>query len=255
MSLIDLTTSCIAQWKMNDNATSEDVINSQGFQELDVAQAQQYTSVLHTTGKVGGALTFNGTSDYIFVSTTFSSILTDSFSWSVWVKPTDGQQIPENDTDIFGLKEMALWFNNRGGLEFYYCIGADGPLITNPVFSDGQQDWHHIVAIAENIESTSVRLTIYFDGVSVDTKTLTGNMANWITEDTSFAIGQMIYEGAVRAGEYFEGSLDNVCLFDKALSASEIGFLYNGGAGTEELTGEYDDGGIMSDELSSCWGF
>ncbi|RKY29695.1 MAG: hypothetical protein DRP74_08375 [Candidatus Omnitrophota bacterium] len=31
---------------------------------------------------------------------------------------------------------------------------------------------------------------------------------------------------------YFDGSIDNVMIFNKALSASEVGELYNEGAGT-----------------------
>ena len=46
--------------------------------------------------------------------------------------------------------------------------------------------------------------------------------------------------------------LDNVCIFNKALSTDEIAFLYNGGTGTESLTDQTDSGtGVTMDDLFS----
>ena len=42
---------------------------------------------------------------------------------------------------------------------------------------------------------------------------------------------------------YFDGVIDNVMVFDKALTVEEIGLLYNGGSGTETIPGsEATDG-------------
>ena len=45
----------VSHYKMNDNVTSTTVIDSMG---VNNGTAQQNTSVLHTTGKIDGALSF-----------------------------------------------------------------------------------------------------------------------------------------------------------------------------------------------------
>jgi hypothetical protein len=81
-----LKEACVMQLKMNDIARSTAVIDSQG---LVTAIAVRNTQVMSVEGKFGGALNFNGTSDYI--DTGQPLLFNDSFTTSVWVQPTDGQ--------------------------------------------------------------------------------------------------------------------------------------------------------------------
>lgn len=251
--MIDLTANCVAHYKMNDDAASTVVIDSQGHSN---GTAQQNTEDLTTTGKVNDALTFNGTSDYINTNSDFKSVFQSDFSISAWIKPTDGQ--PSVDKGIFGtfdsspLSGVNLYISTVGGeIKFYYSVGSEYKTITaSSLLDDGQETWHFLVAIAEQVTSTTVKLSIYFDGDLAKTDTFTCDMGDFSGLETLF-IGQMNFNGNPIAEEYFEGDIDNVMVFDRVLSQSEIDFLYSNGNGTEHL----DSGAMPAGMLTETWGF
>jgi len=75
-------------WTMDGNADNAIVLDS-GVYAND-GTAQQNTSVLHTTGIVDGALTFNGRSDYINCGDSSVFDIIDEISIAAWIKTTDG---------------------------------------------------------------------------------------------------------------------------------------------------------------------
>ena len=62
-AVADLASSCVGHWKMNDNEPNTTVVDSSG--NGNYGTAQQDTNGLHTTGKIDGALTFDGSGDFI----------------------------------------------------------------------------------------------------------------------------------------------------------------------------------------------
>jgi hypothetical protein len=235
MSQIDLTSSCVCQYRMNDNAASTDVIDSVGAY---TGTAQANTNTLDTTGKINGALTFNGTGDYVDIGATFQSILWDSFSVNLWLKivftapPSTGLVVSSNfessSTSVF-----MFGFDTTGGnLFLFYSYRANGHTAFNGFYPVTLPTDEYIMAtvVLEKLSSTSVILSMYKNGNLVAQETnLDCPMSQYVSAENMFL------------GKTLSGSLDDVMLFDKALSADEIGFLYNSGSGTEELTGEFDD--------------
>jgi hypothetical protein len=67
--------------------------------------------------------------------------------------------------------------------------------------------WHHIVAVYEQ-NSGSTRWAIYIDGLLAD------------TIDTSERIVQSA--NGLKIGQFFQGNLDDIVFFSKALSAAEV---------------------------------
>jgi hypothetical protein len=82
-------------------------------------------------------------------------------------------------------------------------------------YKDG--NWH-----MATIVKTGGKLELYIDGTFVDddTQTFTGNFNS-----------SPIYMGAWSAGNYYIGSVDEIGYWEKALSSTEVGQLYNGGNG------------------------
>ena len=60
---------------------------------------------------------------------------------------------------------------------------------------------------------------------------LNGNLEAGPTADTPGSPANMSI--GVDGGSYFNGSLDDVRIYNRALSADDIAMLYNGGNGTE----------------------
>lgn len=233
-TIIDLRTACVAHYKMNDNTASATVVDSQGFSN---GTAQQNTSSLFTTGKVGGALTFNGTSDYIDTGNTFQSVFQRDFSVNLWFKTNDGMP-----PDVWYLFETytavdAVLITMYGGDVGADCTinGNTAPGCGGIVFGDGPQDWAMVTATFHQIDETgNFCLSLYFNGSFLDDVVVDDIILANYTSSTNVHLGHYIDS---EIHYYYSGLIDNVMIFNKVLSTDEIAFLWNGGNGTEYLNG------------------
>lgn len=226
---------CVAQYKMNDNTGSATVIDSKAYSN---GIAQQNTSALHTTGKIGGALSFNGTSDYIDANDTFESVFQSSFTINLWCKPTDGQ--PSASQYLLGLEDLGpsmyidIKLSTTGSFvcdyeNVYSWVRAE----SSSSLSDGQQDWIMITMVVKEVSETTAKIVFYKnDSLDKDGDIRTINLNDYDCDYNIF-IGNFNDNG--EPDSYFAGSLDNVMIFNKALSSIEIQELYNNGKGRESF--------------------
>jgi hypothetical protein len=225
------TPSPVSQWKMNDNAASTTVVDAMGISN---GTAQQNTSVLHTTGKIDGALSFNGSSDYINCGSDSSLNITGEISISVWIYagaiPDDalwvicGRQY-DGDTSGFGLildGRLNPDSQTAPRRHIHFQIGDGSYHVTNVNAIVPTSEWVHIVATRKANENA----VVYYNGVSqsLTSAAWTGN----ITYSQSFKIGNQ--QGFSR---FFTGSIDDLRIYDFALTSDQVSYLYNSGHGTE----------------------
>jgi hypothetical protein len=173
-------------------------------------------------GKLGQALSFDGTDDRIDIPNATNFALS-SFTISAWAK--------KNGTNFDGIfshnrlplpadTHYHLRFENNGSI---YCLAGDddgsGYLVIVPV-SGGTSGWHHLVCRFQ-----SDALSAYADGVLLGTDT-----SGTYTPDTSDAteIGRIVRSGG-STFDWAKGSIDEVRVYNRALSADEIKRLYNMG--------------------------
>lgn len=252
---------CVLHYKMNDNAATTTVIDSMGNYN---GTAQRNTSLMATTGKIGGALDFDGTTDYINVGDSLQSVFQSDFSVSLWVKPTEGQ--PEEgveEGDIFGVddaiangSDIEIWhytfwhpsYGDLGVLATTYKSDGKGFGVstgTTSAFNAGQETWHHIVWNTKQTSPTVVTGYLYLDKVLRGSNSKSGCvMADYVGEKELY-IGAHNLTGAIIP---FYGPIDDVMVFNDALTQEEIIFLYNGGFGTEHLDYPHNP-------INETWGF
>ena len=160
-------------------------------------------------GKVGGALEFDGIDDYI--STPFIlDPVKGSLSAFAWIKGgTQGQVIISQTGDFGG---TWLGINPSGdNLMTGFSAMYFGALVSETVITDGQ--WHHVGFV---YDLDSLHRLLYVDGAQV-------------AEDTTVVSGMPsdggLYIGASKdldAGTFFSGMIDDVRIYDVALTAEEI---------------------------------
>jgi hypothetical protein len=210
----------IVHYKMNDNAASVSVVDSKG---TNTGTAQQNTSVLATNGLINGALSFNGSTDYISAN---EGILSNSaqFSFSLWVKPASV------DSASYYRGIIAKGSYNSGGFELvqklatadgsmYLVVGAD---LLEPTTKLSAGNWIHIAAAG-----TSSNVNLYFNSQYDSTvNSVFSNSTNL------FRLG--LRQPEESAAYYFNGDIDDVRIYDRTLTTNEIAELYNAGAGTED---------------------
>ena len=177
---------------------------------------------------------FDGSNHAIDTGSHFRSTFQDSFSFSIWFKVTDGRAAAEQY--LFGVDGGAdtlyLVIDVNGRFTFKYDSDSNTSsyrsLAAAYTLADGQADWHHIVATADSAIAATRGTKLYFDGVFViPTAGSTGNTASVVFAD--YSTTNVLYIGAENAAGVngpFGGLIDDVMLFNKALSAIEVRNIY-----------------------------
>jgi hypothetical protein len=236
---IDLTNNTVAQYKMNDNAANTTVVDAQGFSN---GTSLSPTNTIGTTGKINGALQFNGLTgfaggDYIDSNNDFQETFKKNFSINFWHKMDDGS--PANTMYFFGQDDTVsdgislIWDTGSISCEYNVSTNSVSAISALNIFNDGQETWHMMTVTVEQVNATDVTAKLYNDGIEIATATSTVVMSG-CTPTANLTIGT---EKVGSTDLNFGGDMDNFCIFDKALTEKEILFLYAGGAGTETLEG------------------
>ncbi len=153
------------------------------------------------------------------------------FTVSVWTKPTFNQSFGVNgDSDIVekwegngGYPYVIRYLNQRSGanhgkINVARYDGTNNPFITsNKKLDDGK--WHHIALV-----KSGENLTLYIDG-SVE-GTVSDSTSADTTNTSPIYIGKRGSDGD--GNNNYNGSVDDLRLYDTALSASQISDLASG---------------------------
>jgi Tol biopolymer transport system component len=201
----------IAYWKLDEEAgnTAYDSIGS-------------YDSILHGEslwqpdgGKVGGALQFDGIDDY--VETDFIINPEDgSLSAFAWVKNgAPGQTIISQANSTSGLDSTWLCTDPSDGRLITKLMHPPfSPLESESVITDGL--WHHVGVV---YDFDGLHRSLYVDGIQV---------AIDVTPVAPMRSYGGLYIGTdktLEAATFFSGLIDDVRIYDVALSAEEVTVL------------------------------
>jgi len=177
------------------------------------------------TGYLNGAQQFDGSSTGIDVTshTDFDWGLGDSFSIEFWMQ-TDSTSTCAGNEVVIGRVDGAAWWVGceDGGAAAFYLRDTDmeSEYVTGTVVTDG--DWHHVVAIRD-AGANQVRL--YVDGAA-STPVGTSYTAGFGSAAAALNIGWL----DTPSRYHFSGLVDEMALYDRALSTAEIQQHHDAGA-------------------------
>ncbi len=214
MNELVVPTDYIGYWKLDETngATASD---SSGNGNTGTVVGASWTA----NGQVNGCLSFNGTGNYVQVTNS----LADDFSLAFWVKTTQ-------------IGGSGQWYQGRGLVDGYvagntndfgtslsgnyFAFGTGNPdttIVSTTPINDGV--WHHCVATRVKATGT---LTIYVDGVPQGS-------ANGGTN--SLSTSAYVRFGSRQTGvNFFNGSLDEIKFYNRALGSNEVTALYRDSA-------------------------
>jgi len=202
----------IAYWKF-DETEGTTAYDSAGSNHGNVHGAQW------TTGQVGSALDFDGVNDYVEVSDDSSLRFSqyDSFSISLWAKPVLGGFLFSKmrafaQYGVFGYE--LRWI---GLYKFELVIEKSGAASVFAGTSNNSAPpdrWYHVTTVYDNKD-----MKIYLDGELRGTNFFNYDTGN-TTPDKNLAIGVRSYDSILQW--YFNGIIDEVSIYDRALSDDEI---------------------------------
>lgn len=208
-----LSNGLISYWRMDE---------SSGQGVGDYTGTNNGTAIgttIDTTGKVGYSRSFTGTGNYITIPYNQSLNTTASFSLSVWIKPTQ----TSGSGFIFGRgKDQAGEYRLRqSGRSIMFQMNSSGWWSHTSSLALNIGVWNHAVVVFD-YQTQNIRM--YINGVQVLSETETHNLpANTLTA--------VIGADGINLADWFSGGIDEVGLWNRALSTGEITNLYNNGNG------------------------
>jgi Concanavalin A-like lectin/glucanases superfamily len=169
---------------------------------------------VYPAGVLGDAIVLNGTNNYINLGNKSYWDLADiSHSFSAWFKTTSSGWLFSRLAGGYPGAGYLISVNSSGNISFSERSSGNAiGLVSNIAVDDG--NWHHIVCVAD-VESKQTK--IYIDGVLDKSGTFSGDL---IDCDTSLAVG-----GRIGGTYLFDGTMDEIKIFRKSLSADEIKIL------------------------------
>lgn len=174
---------------------------------------------------------FDGDNDYITIPYD-STIDFDSadFSVSVWVKTntsTNGRILHQgNATGTW----WSINYNNTSNVvQFFFDDGSDTAVVETDIANVSDSEWHHLAF--SFIRGNT--LIAFLDRISIGSADISA--INGISNSDPLEIG-----ADPDSGIYFDGRIDELRIYDRALGGDEVRALYN-----------YDDGGNLLGELAN----
>lgn len=174
-------------------------------------------------GNPNAAYSFNGINNYLTKnSLSYNFSQSDSYSVSFWIKKAD------NASGVAMMSGSStnnnfIWLLQYDATKIIYGTNKQGQAWTwlnGPAYST---EWEHYVAVYNNQS-----MQLYKNGISV------GTTSNIYTSVLSAALPFYI-GSAIGPSGYINGSIDDVGIWNRALTPTEVTQLYNGILSTHEI--------------------
>ena len=150
---------------------------------------------------------FDGAGDYISVPSSSSLSIGGTLTITAWIR--------KDTTGVFGAilakrdstTNYQLIVRDTNVLSFY-----QGTTVVNDTTALSANTWYHIAVVA-----TSGSTDFYING----------SLSSSGSGTTITATSDNLYIGQVASSSYWDGYMDEIVIFDRALNSTEIGNIYN----------------------------
>jgi len=226
--LAGLNDGLVAYYPFNGNANDESGNGHNGIIQGATLTADRF-------GNANSAYNFNGVDNNIELENTTSYDMFSGFSLVAWVNFTNSA-------------DQSIISKHKNHLKNSYNIATSGHIVLNTnnrstyietpnTYNDG--NWHFIVGIYNGTANTTTT-SIYVDG------------ALMVAGKTEYSIGsaENIRIGSDSSMSFFNGTVDDVRIYSRVISESEILELYNEGSDTCSYKDSDNDGVV--DLLDKC---
>jgi hypothetical protein len=260
-----LSNGLVAHYEMDDDAIGEVTaqakdssgnLNHGQFFGFDNIVSNGFSNDIPAQIGTGTSLKFDGNNDFVEADVDFSG--TDAITTSFWFNKPGSSGIKailelssnfnsNNDGFVFSVDETGgpctgygVTIGLRGNAGYNLaCRSAAAPL----------NQWHHYLGIFDKGASAANETQLYIDGVLQ----IVDRPVGFSNENTNnFANDTLYFMSRGGVGLFNRGLLDDVRVYDKALSQTEINYLYNGSGmdpGTSNLQAlwTFDDDSAVKD--------
>jgi len=201
-----LYTSLVAYYPFNGNANDESGNGNNGT-------VNGATLTTDRNGNSNKAYSFSGNQQYI--STPINSEFTNQITISVWIKTN----VNKDNSGVFcsrnGSNGNGIWIFLDGRPYMMLSNGQGVGVSVEASSTVTNNSWHHILATFNGSVAK-----IYIDGTFINQST----SVYTIILQANFIIG---YDALLGYNRYFKGLIDDIRIYNRTLSDTEIQQLYN----------------------------
>lgn len=216
----------------------------------------EYGGISYVSGKIGQAARFDGVNDFIKIYSGGELIGESAFTFSAWIKPYSLAKTKYYQNTIFTQND-----NNNGYVTNDILIGGEKYSSDNSIVYDNypprggwvksytkinKNQWTHIVVVKYN-----QKVTFYINGIKDVEHSYTESVSSSTTSSIdNVLIGSRYFKG--KACCQYHGLLDEVRIYNRALSQSEVTSLYNG-SGSSGSSGGFFGSCYTKDDVDAAY--
>ena len=217
------TTGLVGYWPLDD---------ARGLSAADLSgnnhNGKLNNSPVWTTGKVGAALIFNGLNTAIDINTSVLNT-SNSFSVAAWVQLADLNKwhtaVSQDGNDISGFF-LQFTASSQFAFSLVNSDSTSGTAIrATSKFNPVVNTWYHLVGV---YDASAKQSSLYVNGVLQSSQTVP---AAWNAGGET-VIGRAKWGGNT---DFWNGKIDDVRLYNRALSATDVSDLYGLAAANSPL--------------------
>ena len=217
---------CIGHWKL-DETSGTDIADASGNGNNGTSERDAGT-MGSVAGAIGTALTFDGVNDFITVtdSTYFDFMGLGDFTISAWIKTSDdGNEMAILSTYVSG-SDAGFYLRKSASNKLHLHLN-DGSNSKDPTTATSINTgaWVHVVATCDRDGNVS----LYLDTIAeyADSMTSIGDISN----SQDLLIGALL----TTPSQLWAGQIDDIKIYNRVLTTTEIGQLYNSGSPVQVL--------------------
>ena len=228
----------LVAWWMLDDASGIGAFDSSGYGN----HGTLYGGLTWGPGKLNGALSFNGEADSLVDCGNPDSLnITDAITLTAWVNTNDAGNSADSPYITKGNDSYALRHTTGNDIGFFiYDVQLYSA--ASSVSSSFNGVWHHLAGTYDGAE-----MVLYVDGESMATTEHAGSIA-------VSAFNVSMGSDTQQTWMWYNGSLDDVRIYNRALAADEIEHIIAGNTAIASEPGpEYASTIQMPDAVSLSW--
>ncbi|UVT18916.1 MAG: cadherin domain-containing protein [Nitrospira sp.] len=230
--VLDITTGLLGHWTFDSNANDSSGNNYNG-----TLTNGAFVDGTDATDIVGIAkLSLDISNDYVDLSAHKGSFeFLSQGTVAMWIKTTG------TSADLFDIGKTtvnssvaSLWITGSGKLSFEVWENNSAILRVNSVASVNDGQWHHVAA---TVNTSGNKL--YIDGVQASVTYSQGNSSTTAFYDDVTGINNMQigrFSHSAGNGLYYTGLIDDIRVYNRALSSGDMGELYATGNDAPTIT-------------------
>jgi hypothetical protein len=224
----DTAKGLVAYYPFNGNAKDESGNGNDGTVNGAILTTDRF-------GKGQASVSLNGTDNWIQIpSKSTGPSGTSDYTLSIWINTSDSLGYIVDERDAVQPMERGFCLSTYTDGNIYFDVQDGGVNSGRALLKTSfvNTNWHHIVGIRQGSKSR-----IYSDGILMNEGTSNTGSAINIGTPNAISIGRrFIFASGTTGYGYYKGLLDDIRIYNRALSPAEIDSLYHEGGWTGNTT-------------------